>query len=105
MNIDMIDSWHQTEAFVEDVVKEGGKVWLLDQAGIGLKTIWEEEGKEAWVGKGICFVVGPEGGFTDEEKQRMMAYGASLVCLGKGRLRVETAAVAAVAAVRVLAED
>ena len=40
-------------------------------------------------------IVGPEGDFTAAEKQQLLAAGAVAVGLGPLRLRVETAAIAA----------
>ena len=45
-------------------------------------------------------LVGPEGDFTDEEKAAIVAAGARGVGLGALRLRVETAALAILAAVQ-----
>jgi len=42
-------------------------------------------------------LVGPEGDFTEEEMQELLAAGAKPVGLGPNRLRVETAAIAMVA--------
>lgn len=47
----------------------------------------------------LTLLIGPEGGFTDEEVQDAVAAGARAFRLGEGILRVETAAVAALAAV------
>lgn len=44
-------------------------------------------------------LVGPEGGFTPGEVEDLVRAGGVLVRLGGGRLRVETAAVAAAAAI------
>lgn len=41
----------------------------------------------------VCFV-GPEGGFTEQEIERLIAHGARPVSLGPSTLRVETAAIA-----------
>ena len=43
---------------------------------------------------GICAAVGPEGGFTDDERHRALDAGWHLVDLGARRLRTETAALA-----------
>ena len=50
-------------------------------------------------------VVGPEGDFTDEEIDAMVAAGARPIGLGSLRLRVETACVSALAAVSAVAEE
>ncbi len=45
----------------------------------------------------IALLIGPEGGFTDDEVDRARLAGAALVSLGSTRLRTETAAVVAAA--------
>jgi 16S rRNA (uracil1498-N3)-methyltransferase len=49
------------------------------------------------------FLAGPEGGFTAEEEQEMMQAGAEGISLGPWILRLETAAVAGLAALRTAA--
>jgi len=44
----------------------------------------------------VAILIGPEGGFTDEEAARAIEAGARGVTLGPNRLRTETAAIAAV---------
>lgn len=51
------------------------------------------------VARHVVVVVGPEGGLTDREEEQLLEAGAVNVGLGTNRLRVETAAVAAVAVV------
>lgn len=77
----------------------------LDCAGaIGLKIIFFEGGglmglKEFLKGKGAdnaTVLVGPEGGFTENEVREAQKRGFSPVTLGRRVLRVETAAVAGV---------
>lgn len=46
----------------------------------------------------VLLIVGPEGDFTEAELAELQQAGASAVGLGQTRLRVETAAVAALAA-------
>ena len=43
----------------------------------------------------ICIMIGPEGGFSDEEVVFAVSKGVKTVSLGKSRLRTETAAIAA----------
>jgi 16S rRNA (uracil1498-N3)-methyltransferase len=45
-------------------------------------------------------MVGPEGGFTDQEVDELLAEGGQAVSLGESVLRVETAGVALLAALR-----
>lgn len=47
----------------------------------------------------LTLLIGPEGGFTDEEMQDAISAGARAFTLGPAILRIETAAVAALAAV------
>jgi len=49
-------------------------------------------------GDTVLLIVGPEGDFTAAELEAMTAVGALPVGLGSNRLRVETAAVALLAA-------
>lgn len=49
-------------------------------------------------GKGISFLIGPEGDFTPEEYQLAWTEGAAAATLGETVLRVETAAISVVAA-------
>jgi 16S rRNA (uracil1498-N3)-methyltransferase len=50
-------------------------------------------------------LVGPEGGFTDEERALVRAKGAYAISLGPRILRAETAALAALAAYMTVAGD
>lgn len=51
----------------------------------------------------VAFVVGPEGGFEEEEFRTLQSAGASCVSLGPNVLRAETAAMAAMATVHCMA--
>ncbi len=52
----------------------------------------------------IGFLVGPEGGFTDEELAQIEAQGATAINLGPWILRLETAALCGITALRVMAK-
>ena len=53
----------------------------------------------------LIFMVGPEGGWTDEEEQLAFEAGFQSVTLGKRILRTETASLAAIAAMQTLWGD
>lgn len=53
-------------------------------------------------GQDVVMLIGPEGGFADEEISALTGLGASLVHLGPFRLRVETAAITACADVHLI---
>ncbi len=42
----------------------------------------------------ICWIVGPEGGFSPEEESSLAGCGATPLCIGRHVMRVETAAIA-----------
>jgi len=73
-----------------------GRLLLADPAGVRASM----ERARAVPGAGWLVLIGPEGGFTEEETARARDAGAIAVSLGDGILRVETAAVAAVQALR-----
>ncbi len=52
--------------------------------------------------KNVLMVIGPEGGFSDDETTQLNLRGAQLVTLSPYRLRVETAAITACAAIHLL---
>ena len=67
----------------------------------GLASLKEEHG--SW--RSVLVMVGPEGGFSEDEAARAAAHGFHTVGLGRRILRTETAAVAAVCAVQLLWGD
>lgn len=64
-----------------------------------LKSVLQAAGPSV-ADAGIALWIGPEGGFTEGEVQAAQACGVQPVSLGGSVLRIETAAVAATAAVR-----
>ncbi len=70
-------------------------------SGRGLASLKAEFGNL----RSVLVVVGPEGGFSEEEASRAAAHGFHTVGLGRRILRTETAAVAAVCAVQLLWGD
>ena len=70
-------------------------------SGRGLTSLGEELGSL----HSVLVMVGPEGGFSEEEAASAAAQGFHVVGLGRRILRTETAAVAAVCAVQLLWGD
>ena len=50
--------------------------------------------RAAWPGRGVAYLIGPEGDFTPEEQAAALAAGFAPVCVSPTTLRVETAAMA-----------
>ena len=71
----------------------------------GPMSILPDRAAGADVARSGRILIGPEGDFTDEEIERMVRAGARPVGLGALRLRVETAAISALAAVSALVEE
>ena len=63
-------------------------IYLADRDGVGPVTGVAAPGRGAVLG-----IVGPEGGFTGEERRALIAAGARMLSLGPSRLRSETAAI------------
>lgn len=87
-----------TASMVRDVVKraaaEGGSAWLAHPAALAV-TVSTAVNQKA---NDVTILVGPEGGFTEDEIEQAVAAGARPLTLGTSILRIETAAVALVAA-------
>jgi 16S rRNA (uracil1498-N3)-methyltransferase len=81
----------------------------LEQAGPGVRLVLDPEASRPLVGleppRSVELAVGPEGGFSEGELDRMRAGGVMGVRLGPRILRTETAAPAAVAVLQCLAGD
>lgn len=73
---------------------EGNQVWLAHPAAqaVSVAAAVKQEAN------GVTLLVGPEGGFTEAEVEQAVAAGARPLTLGASILRIETAAVALVAA-------
>jgi 16S rRNA (uracil1498-N3)-methyltransferase len=79
-------------ALDEAVARAEGVRLVADPTGDG--------GALTTAGQGVTLLVGPEGGFTDEEREEIARGGFLGVALGPRTLRAETAAVAALAVVQ-----
>jgi 16S rRNA (uracil1498-N3)-methyltransferase len=80
---------------VIDIFADYRHVYLADHGG----TSCTDDGIARPLGA-ILGIVGPEGGFTDDERGRMVSAGATVLSLGDYRLRSETAAICLLFALR-----
>ena len=69
-----------------------------------MKTLQSDLYREGNAVQTILILIGPEGGFTDEERTAILTAGAQQVGLGPTTLRTETAAMAALAILRLRRE-
>jgi 16S rRNA (uracil1498-N3)-methyltransferase len=95
-----------------ETVKQSGAAWalrveepvgleaLVAQAADGARWLADVQGSVTPAGLGdapLTVAIGPEGGFTTGERERLLAAGFEAIRLGPHTLRFETAAVAAAA--------
>ncbi len=85
-----------TPARVPALAADGYRIWLADPEGAAIATCTAR----ATLPDRLLLVVGPEGGFTPTELKVFDAAGAQRVSLGRGILRIETAALALLAHLR-----
>ncbi len=78
--------------------KDGDLVLLAEPGGNALEHAGKNHDRPTTI------LIGPEGGFSEAELAAMRAAGARQVTFGEGILRIETAAVAALATLRVARE-
>jgi len=78
------------EKSLDDATQGGGKILFADFDGDSLVEIKKEIKKR----ERVNLFIGPEGGWTDEERKMFLERGAKKVSLGKNILRAETASVA-----------
>jgi 16S rRNA (uracil1498-N3)-methyltransferase len=102
----------RAERVLREACKQCGRTWLPElrsapSAAGGTRLLLDPSGESALAelvrpelrsaGRAWTVLVGPEGGFTDEERAAFVAEGAIPVSLGPHVLRLETAAEAAMA--------
>lgn len=86
---------HAAAAPGEIAAATQGQLWIAHPGGKSPGALLSQAGSEA-----ITIMIGPEGGFTDAEVAQALDRGAVPVGLGPAILRIEAAAVALLAAVR-----
>jgi len=106
------------QKMAKEACKQSGNLWTpeFDQP-VSFMDLIEEitDDHECWMGslhsqskrfapsmsrKKISLLIGPEGGWTEQEEQLAQENGVSFFSLGKNTLRLETAAVSALAVAR-----
>jgi 16S rRNA (uracil1498-N3)-methyltransferase len=106
------------QKMAQEACKQSGNLWLpeFDQPVSFLDLIEQiADDQDCWMGslhfqsrkfapsssrEKILLLIGPEGGWTDQEEQVALQRGVSFFNLGKNTLRLETAAVSALAVAR-----
>jgi 16S rRNA (uracil1498-N3)-methyltransferase len=86
---------------VKRAVAGGGAAWMAHPCA---QAVPASSAMTQDAGAGITILVGPEGGFTEEEVAQATGGGAGLVALESAVLRIETAAVALITAFTLAAE-
>jgi len=110
------NSYDRWQRICLEACKQSGAAWLPELLPVAIPEEIAKaacaEGREVLLahpdGKSMditgksdkLLMVGPEGGFTDEEVKRIVAAGAKKVSLGQNILRIETAAVSLLARLR-----
>ncbi len=84
-------------AYVDSLLPQGGPnhtaIWILHPTAPGNPAFSIHEAQAiAKANQSLLFLVGPEGGFTDQEVDGAVAQGANILSLGERIQRVETAA-------------
>jgi 16S rRNA (uracil1498-N3)-methyltransferase len=89
---------HASATPQEIVAREAGRantVWIAHPSAAAVAV---SRAVEKNASADVTILVGPEGGFTEQEVERTTGAGAQPIALGSAILRIETAAVALVAA-------
>ena len=80
------------------VAASGQALWLAHPSGGAIPALTLNN-----LAQTITILIGPEGGFTEKEIAQFTAAGATTISLGQAILRIETAAVAVLAAINLSA--
>ncbi len=77
----------RTPRTIEEVVARGSAIWIAHPDGEVVNRVLPKMGED------LTILIGPEGGFTEDEVAQASTHGATRVALGANILRIETAAV------------
>jgi 16S rRNA (uracil1498-N3)-methyltransferase len=71
-------------------IRSGVNIYVLDFGGNNINTLLQNKNKM----EKITFIIGPEGGFSEREKELFLKYNLPIISFGNNTLRGETAAIA-----------
>lgn len=83
------------EPILRDFREQGGAVWILHPGGLDAFSLLANSAEDPKRATKHLFLVGPEGGFGEDEVVQCEGFGAVRLGLGSRILRVETAVAAA----------
>lgn len=91
---------HQPQQWTEFLEQDFGDAPLLvaDPTGLPTSDLMQDDSLNSF--QSVTVAIGPEGGFTNDELESARNRGARLIQLGESVLRIETAALAALAIIR-----
>lgn len=75
---------------LERIPRHGAVLFAYEKSEIALKQVFEQIREQ----KDIALIIGPEGGFSEQEAEQIIAAGGRSISLGSRILRGETAAIA-----------
>ena len=78
------------EQVLERIPQHGAVLFAYEKSEIALKQVFEQIREQ----KDIALIIGPEGGFSEQEAEQIIAAGGRSISLGSRILRGETAAIA-----------
>lgn len=90
LHLPVVEAPRKLEELAHDAKQN---IWIAHPQASSFSAAWHPFKGEATI------LVGPEGGFTEAEVETALSWGATAVSLGAGILRIETAAVALLAAI------
>ena len=100
----VVEAAKQSKRFHLPVVDEPVEFEAMLSLPVSTRIVFAERGggslKSALAGSPLLYLVGPEGGWTDAELEQACEKGFSVVTLGPGILKAETAAIVGGALIR-----
>lgn len=78
------------EEVLREIPQHGAALFAYEKSEIALRQVFEHIREQ----KDIALIIGPEGGFSEQEAEQIIAAGGRSVSLGRRILRGETAAIA-----------